>query len=150
MIRSLDSFRAPRDQLLLNEQRASARSGLIVGLSAIAMAFALQVNDNVVASYWSVAVAIAALSVSAIDGRRVRRLDAFLLKQAWVRFDAQLVAMPIAQLEVLARDQRLDSETRNRLRFNIERRQKTLEMAEEVAVARPVPVLQAEPLKEAA
>jgi hypothetical protein len=150
MIRSLESFRTPRDQLLLNEQRASARSGLLVGLSAIAMAMALQFNDHYVASYWAIALALAALAVGAIDGRRVRRLDAQLLRLAWVRFDAQLAELSNAQIEALACDQRYDAETRNRLRFNIERRLKTPVRHEEVAIARPAPVRQAEPLREAA
>lgn len=150
MIRSLDSFRAPREQLLLNEQRASSRSGLIVGLAAIAMALALRYNDHVVASYWAIALALAALAVCAVDGRRVRRLDAILLEQAWARFDAQLSRLPTEELERAARDLSYDAETRNRLRFNVERRQKTPATLEGVAIARPARVLQPEPLKEAA
>lgn len=150
MIRSLDSFRPAREQAQLNEQRASMRVGLLIALAAAVMAAALQFNGHVVSSYWAVAVTLAGLAVGVIDARRVRRLEAALQQRAWASFDGHVARLSTTVLEALARDSRVDPETRNRLRLIVERRQKTPAAAPELAVVPAPPVRQPERLKQAA
>lgn len=150
MIRSLDSFRPAREQAQLNEQRASMRVGLLIALAAAVMAAALQFNGHPVSSYWAIAVALAGLAVSVIDAGRVRRLESALQLRAWAGFDGHVARLSTPVLEALARDARVDPETRNRLRLIVERRERTPVATPEVAVATGRRVPQPERLKQAA